>query len=87
MYIDGNDAKLPLNGFQHGFSLQYTGPRVAVKAKNLASADIHKNETLAKLQSEVMLGRMTGPFSTQPISMLRISPIGLVSKSDGGGVS
>jgi hypothetical protein len=46
MYIDGNDAKLLLNGFQHGFSLQYTGPRVAVKAKNLVSADIHKNETL-----------------------------------------
>jgi hypothetical protein len=44
MYIDGNDAKLPLNGFQHGFSLQYTGPRVAVKAKNLVSADIHKND-------------------------------------------
>ena len=84
MYINGNDAKLLLNGFQHGFSLQYTGPRVAVKAKNLVSADIHKNETLAKLQNEVMLGRMIGPFSTKPISMLRISPIGLVSKSDGG---
>jgi hypothetical protein len=26
-----------------------------------------------------MLGRMIGPFSTKPISMLRISPIGLVS--------
>jgi hypothetical protein len=35
-------------------------------------------------QNEVMLGRMIGPFSTKPISMLRISPIGLVSKSDGG---
>ena len=87
MYINGNDAKWLLNGFQHGISLQYTGPRVAVIAKNIASADIHKDETLAKLQSEVMLGRMTGPFSTKPISILRISPIGLVSKSDGGGVS
>ena len=84
IYINGNDAKLLLNGFQHGFSFQYTGPIVAVKAKNLVSADIHKNETLAKLKNEVMLGRMIGPFSTKPISMLRISPIGLVSKSDGG---
>ena len=35
---------------------------MAVDAKNLNSANIYKFETLNKLQSEVQLGRMIGPF-------------------------
>jgi hypothetical protein len=56
---------------------------MAVDAKNLNSANIYKFETLNKLQSEVQLGRMIGPFKEKPISTLRISQIGLVVKSDG----
>lgn len=40
-------------------------------------------ETLEKLKYEVQLGRMIGPFKTKLISTLRVSPIGLVEKSDG----
>ena len=39
-------------------------------------------ETLDKLQREVELGRMLGPFTYKSTSTLRISPIGLVEKSD-----
>lgn len=46
----------------------------------------HRYETLDKLQQEVELGRMLGPFSNLPISNLRIPPTGLVNVAnpDGG---
>ena len=43
---------------------------------------LYQDETLVKLKNEIDLGRMLSPFSTKPISSLRISPIGLVQKSD-----
>ena len=73
-----------LSGFSEGFRLQYTGPRVSVFAKNLVSAENFKSETRNKLQKEVDLGRILGPFLEKPISNLRVSPIGLVPKNDGG---
>lgn len=71
------DSKLLEDGFQNGFRLQYTGPRNATDSNNLVSALTHKSETLEKLQAEVNLGRMLGPFNEKPISTLRVSPIGL----------
>ena len=82
-YKNQIDAKLLLDVFTNGFRLQYTGPRMAVDAKNLNSASIYKFETLSILQSEVQLGSVIGPFKEKPISTVRISPIGLVEKSDG----
>ena len=73
-----------LLGFIEGFRLNYTGPRISSFASNLISAEVHKTETNLKLQKEVHLGRMLGPFSKIPISTLRISPIGVVAKNDGG---
>ena len=57
------DSKLLEDGFQNGFRLQYTGPRNATDSNNLVSALTHKSETLEKLQAEVNLGRMLGPFN------------------------
>ena len=71
-------------GFSQGFRLEYKGPRVHIMSTNLLSAEQFKQETLDKLKSEIQLGRILGPFSKLPISTLRISPIGLVSKPDGG---
>lgn len=76
-------ARELLNGFSNGFRLNYTGPHIHSMSKNLVSAEQFSNETLAKIQNEVNLGRMLGPFKYLSISTLRISPIGLVPKSDG----
>ena len=57
---------------------------ILVSCKHLISAEIHKSETLAKLQHEVKLGRMLGPFVNKPVSTLRVSPIGLAEKPDKG---
>ncbi|VDI45293.1 Hypothetical predicted protein [Mytilus galloprovincialis] len=83
-YENKTDAAMLLLGFIEGFRLNYTGPRISSFASNLISAEVHKTETNLKLQKEVHLGRMLGPFSKIPISTLRISPIGVVSKNDGG---
>ena len=70
-------------GFSEGFRLQYQGPRSHMLSNNLVSAEQFNTETLAKLQKEIQLGRMLGPFTCLLISTLRVSPIGLVLKSDG----
>ena len=82
-YPDYKAANELYTGFSEGFRLQYTGPRQFILTRNLISAEQYKNETLAKLSKEISLGRMLGPFHTLPISTLRVSPIGLVPKSDG----
>ena len=82
-YPDVRAAKELDFGFSEGFRLQYLGPRSHMLSNNLVSAEQFNAETLAKLQKEVQLGRMLGPFSCLPISTLRVSPIGLVLKSDG----
>lgn len=82
-YPDQEVAAELYHGFLEGFRLQYTGPRKHFLSNNLLSAEQLKDETLAKLTKEVQLGRVLGPFSTLPISTLRVSPIGLVPKSDG----
>ena len=46
-------------------------------------ANEHVNETLAKLNKEVEIGRMLGSFVELPISTLQISPKGLVPKTNG----
>ena len=43
---------------------------------------LYQDETLVKLKNEIDLGRILSPFFTKPISSLRISPIGLVQKSE-----
>lgn len=83
-YENEIDALILFTGFNEGFRLHYTGPRVSSFAHNLVSAQTYSLETKLKLLKEVELGRMLGPFSQKSISILRISPIGLVPKNIGG---
>jgi hypothetical protein len=69
--------------FLNGFKLHYAGPRFHRESSNLVSASQHKDELKAKVQKEIDLGRIVGPFKTLPIDTLQISPVGIVPKSDG----
>ena len=83
-YPNLSDATLLLDGFKQGFKLNYTGPRYSKEFDNLLSVKENPEEAIKKLQSEIDLGRMAGPFNEKPISNLRCSPIGLVPKKTGG---
>ena len=75
IYEFKEDARILLEGFLEGFRLQYTGQRIAVNSRNLVSAEVHNAEILDKLQKEVKLGRMSGPFNFKPIILLIHRPI------------
>ena len=71
-------------GFSKGFRLGFEGHRGPRDADNLLSVQRDPPTVLNKLQKEVNLGRMAGPFVEPPFTDLFISPIGLVPKSDPG---
>ena len=82
-YLDGYPTKLKdylLNGFQHGFLLDYVGPHKPSSCKNLLSATQKPEAVADKLSKEWSLGRIAGPFLERPFSSLRISPLGLIPK-------
>ena len=71
-----------VNGFQFGFSLKYTGPRVNRQPKNLLSAYQNAPKLWASLIKETQLGRMLCPFPVQPLNPFICSPVGMVPKKD-----
>ena len=83
-YHNQKDAVYLHDGFSNGFRLQYSGPRVPIFSRNLISAEHYAQELKDKINKEVRLGRICGPFSQNPISNLRINPVGLIPKKTGG---
>ena len=85
-FYHSDEAEVILNGFMHGFSLNYVGPRVPSESKNLKSALAQPKITQQKINKEVAEGRVAGPFCYPPLPNLRVSPLGLVEKKIGGKV-
>ena len=67
----------------YGFRINYSGTTTQSSIKNLKSANLHLSELKEKINKEVSLERMVGPFDTQPLNNFKISPVGLIPKSDG----
>lgn len=81
IYPDKRAAKILRDGFTHGFRLSYRGERVAREAPNLQSVIKNPERAMAKLEKEIELKRIAGPFADKPFENLIVSPIGLVPKS------
>lgn len=58
--------------------------RYSIQCKSLKSAILNPDLLLAKLEKEVELGGLLGPFINKPFSNLRVNSVGLVPKSSGG---
>lgn len=50
----------------------------------MRSATTQEKALLEKINKEIDLGRIAGPFTEKPISNLRLNPVGVVPKSNGG---
>ena len=72
------------SGFAVGFKLGYSGKRVHRMSKNLVSATKDMDRVMQKLDKEIKLGRIAGPFDSLPIPNLIVSPVGLVPKAQKG---
>ena len=64
--------------------MHYTGPRISIECRNLISVNENLEETFKKIKQEIEMGRIAGPYKQKPISNLRCSPIGIVTKKSGG---
>ncbi|CAN2388332.1 RNA-mediated [Pristimantis euphronides] len=78
------EAELLFTGFRDGFVIPFIPSASLYLSKNLKSVSDNLEVARKKLQKEVELGRMAGPFAEPPFENLRVSPLGLVPKRDAG---
>jgi len=69
-----------IDGFTNGFPLHFQGAPDSYIAKNHLSAITHSDIVTKKIEKELELGRIIGPFDQPPLPNFRSSPIGLVPK-------
>lgn len=81
-YPDKSKAELLIEGFKVGFHVpEFTGSG-CVQISNAKSVNIRKDIVRNKIQAEIDLGRIAGPFQTPPFSNFRLSPLSLVPKKE-----
>ena len=69
-----------VDGFSQGFTLGYSGPREYSFANNSEATIKNSDLVDRKLQKEIELGRIAGPFQHAPFSNFRISPLAIIPK-------
>ncbi|XP_069109002.1 uncharacterized protein, partial [Argopecten irradians] len=69
-----------IQGFTNGFHLHFQGERRPQTSPNLQSALTNPTIVQNRIDKEVELGRVKGPFPTIPLKNLKLSPLGLVPK-------
>ena len=83
---DSPDKYCILDGFTNGFSLHYSGLRVSVDCKNLKSAFALPVIVQEKINSEILAGRVAGPFDAPSPSQSLCFPYWFGSKKDPWGI-
>lgn len=66
-----------INGFTHGFSLEFKGTRVGFTSHNSPTVINNLGVALEKVGTEVKLGRISGPFLKIPYPNLKCTPFSL----------
>ena len=86
-WLTGYDVALTsqiVTGFRTGFEVGYKGALPPVQSVNLKSALDQPAVVDKKLEKELELKRIAGPFPHPPFPSFRTSPLGLVAKKEPG---
>ena len=83
-YSSRHDARNLEDGFTFGFRLGYSGLRTSSTARNFKSVRELQSVLQQKINREITMGRVAGPYTEPPFPNLRCSPIGLVPKQTPG---
>ena len=69
-----------IDGFRFGFSIDYVRLRSNFSSTNLLSGITNPKAVDEKLEKEIQLGRIVGPFDNQPFPVFHTSPVGIIPK-------
>jgi hypothetical protein len=75
-----------IHGFTEGFSINNHILPSLVSPHNLKSTVLYPKMVEEKIDKELELGRVSGPYPEPPLESLMISPIGLQPKKEPGDV-
>ena len=81
-YPDSDKVAYVIQGLKQGLTLEYTGQFKFRALENLPTAKLDPQLIRDRLNKEIQLGRMLGPFKEPPFPDLMCSPVGLVPKKD-----
>jgi len=84
MLKDYKDRKYIVDGFREGFSLGFEGPRTPLTSNNSHTITDKTHLAQTKIDNEVRLGRIEGPFDQPPWPNMKFSPLALREKSTPG---
>ena len=76
-------ASFVVSGLSNGFHIGFRGPASTVISNNLPSAVAHSTHITNYLHSCCLDGQTGGPFSCQPVPVMRCSGLGVVPKKNG----
>ena len=75
-YPDSDKVAYIIQGLKQGFALEYTGQFKFRAPENLPMAKLDPQLIRDRLNKEIQLGRMLGPFKEPPFPNLMCSPLG-----------
>ena len=80
-YLEGCPNKsFIVSGFQEGFQLGFQGPQSSSSCHNSPSITQHHDIVQQKLNIELSLNRISGPYSKPPLPHFKTSPLALIPK-------
>ena len=81
-HVDESLSNNILEGFTFGFNIGFQGIPHNKIVKNLKSVFEHPDLVQQKVNEEVLLGRIKGPFDLPPFENIVLSPIGIIPKKN-----
>lgn len=81
---DHHDADFLEDAFAKGFYLGFEGEPTPLASHNSMSVNLNPQAAKLKIEEEIRLGRIAGPFDSPPFPNFKCSPLALREKSTAG---